>query len=149
MYLGSSYFEEQNAWWAAARKFAMESAFFLLMTALVAPLALYLAGARDDAALLLRPFVAAVCLLGMSAAFQHARHAGTLGQRNLATIAVWLLSWGLAAASYQGFQRALRGLHSPAPVFVRGYALLAAAAAVWITLHLSRYGIIGLRTWSW
>jgi len=38
--------------------------------------------------------------------------------------------------------------HVDACEFAR-YALAVSAAAVWITLHMSRYGLIGLRTWRW
>jgi hypothetical protein len=40
-------------------------------------------------------------------------------------------------------------MRSPLPLGIRIHALLTAAAAAWIALHLSRYGLIGIRTWQW
>jgi hypothetical protein len=108
-----------------------------------------LAGAYAEAALVARPFLAAVSHAGMWAAFQSARRANELGTVSPLTLTVWGLSWVFALSSYAAFARALRGLSGCEPRIVRVYAFAVAVAAVWMTLHLSRYGLIGLATWRW
>jgi len=63
-------------------------------------------------------------------------------------VAFWLLSWGFGLCSYSALARA-RDAGREVAGFLRVYAVVVSAAAVWITLHLSRYGLIGLRTWRW
>ena len=63
-------------------------------------------------------------------------------------MAVWLLSWGFALGSTWAFNGA-RAAWPGTPRVLRAYAVATAAAAVWLTLHLARYGLIGLRTWRW
>ena len=76
-------------------------------------------------------------------------HDGLLGLATPLTILVWVLSWGFGISAHHGFVRALPGLRSALPLGIRIHALLTAAAATWIALHLSRYGLIGIRTWLW
>jgi hypothetical protein len=143
-----NYFEEENAWWAWARRWALELAVMLLISTAWIPFFVFLRRNLDEAMVLLRPFLAALCLLGMSTFFDHAREAGDLGLRTGATVAVWLLSWAFGLCSYSAMTNAPRA-GKEVPWFLRYYATAVAAAAVWITLHLSRYGLIGLRTWRW
>jgi CubicO group peptidase (beta-lactamase class C family) len=147
--IGQQYYEEESAWWAAARKWLMEGALTLLMSTLFIPIIIAARGVRSESALLLRPLLAALCLFGMSVAFGQAREHGLLGARSLVTVAFWLLSWAFGLMSYSALAHAARATRSEAHAAVRAYALLASLAAVWITMHLSRYGVIGLRTWRW
>jgi hypothetical protein len=109
---------------------------------------LFLRRERAEAQVLLPPLLAALCLLGTSIAFHHARDSGLLGSRTGATVTVWLLSWAFGLASYRALSRA-PAAPPEVPRLLRVYAFLASAACVWVTLHLSRYGLIGLRTWRW
>ena len=147
--IGDTYFEQESGAWAAARKWALEISIFLLLATAVAPIVFVSCPDPRQRALVVRPFAAALCLLGMSYSFDHAHDAGILGERGVATVAVWLLSWGFAAWAHGGFARALRSFRSDVSPALRAYALVTSAAAVWIALHLSRYGLIGLRTWLW
>jgi CubicO group peptidase (beta-lactamase class C family) len=143
-------FQQENALWAAARRWALELALGLLSSAGLVPFILFLSRERARAALLVRPFVAAACLLAMATAFEHAHDANLLGVPSLPTLIVWICSWVFALAAHTGFHRTIRRLRDPeTSLFIRGYALLLSGAAVWVALHLSRYGLIGLRTWRW
>jgi hypothetical protein len=84
----------------------------------------------------------------MSQAFEHAHEHEELGSRTGATVAVWLLSWAFGLCSYSAL-RAAREAGRQVVAFLRVYTFAVAGAAIWITLHLSRYGLIGLRTWRW
>jgi CubicO group peptidase (beta-lactamase class C family) len=142
-------FERESALWATARRWLLESAMLVLAIAAIVPLLMLLAGERQLARLGIWQAVAAFTLFALPFAFNTARNAGVLGERNGATMAVWLLSWIFAIGTYAGFHRAIRSLASPVPRIVRIQAVVSALAAVWIALHLSRYGIIGLKTWRW
>ncbi len=86
----------------------------------------------------------------MATAFERALETGGLGGVNLSTLAVWLASWVFALAAHTGFRRALRGARDrEVAAGLRAYALVLSAAALWIALHLARYGLVGLRTWRW
>jgi CubicO group peptidase (beta-lactamase class C family) len=148
--LGQTYYEEESAWWAAARRWALELALWLVMSTVWIPLFLLFRFRRApaEASLLMRPLLAALCLSGMGAAFDQALEDGQIGLRTGATVTVWLLSWAFAFLSYSGFARA-RAAGGEVAGFVRAYALAASGATIWIALHLSRYGLIGLRTWRW
>jgi hypothetical protein len=143
-------FEKESATWSMARRWLLEIAVLLLLVSVTVPIGLLLANERSAAKLCGWQAVSALALLGMSYAFNVARAAGALGGRNLATTTVWLLSWTFVATAYAGFQRAVGDITSrAAPRIVRIYALVTALAAVWIALHLARYGLIGLKTWRW
>lgn len=146
--VGQTYYEEERAWWAWARRWLLEVALLLLMSTGWIPMFVLLRRNLDETMVLLRPFLAALCLLGMSTAFDQAKEAGELGLRTGATVTVWLLSWAFGLCAYSALTNAPRA-SKEVPWFLRYYALAVAAAAVWITLHLSRYGLIGLRTWRW
>jgi CubicO group peptidase (beta-lactamase class C family)/nucleotide-binding universal stress UspA family protein len=108
------YFEKESATWAAARRWGLELALFLLASTAIVPLLLLLAGPRRaELGLTLGPFVAGACLVGTWWAFDGAAEAGDLGHRNAATLAVWALSWAFALAAHLSFHRALAGLRSP------------------------------------
>jgi CubicO group peptidase (beta-lactamase class C family) len=154
------YFEEASAAWAAARRSVIELALWLLSTTALAPLVLIaLLGIgglsrpldRAQAGLLLRPLLAALCLWGTTESFAAARHDGTLGACNRATVLVWLLSWGFAFAARGSLLAAIRAFRQPQPGqgLVRGYALATGAAATLIALYMAHYGLVGLRTWRW
>jgi hypothetical protein len=146
--VGQKYYEEESAWWAWARRWALELALTLLMSTGWIPIFLVLRREPAEARLLLRPLLAALCLWGLSAAFGQALENGDLGVRTGATVTVWLLSWAFGLCSYWAFAGAREAGREVASA-VRVYALAVSAAAVWITLHMSRYGLIGLRTWRW
>jgi CubicO group peptidase (beta-lactamase class C family) len=144
------YFERQNAAWAAARRWGLELALFLLASTAVVPVLLLLAGRRrEELGLSLLPFVAALCLVGAWWAFDGAAEAGTLGERNRATLTVWGLSWSFALAAHLAFHRALMRLRAPAGLWARGYQLTTAVAACAVALYLAAYGLVGVRTWTW
>jgi hypothetical protein len=147
--VGQAYYEEERAWWAWARKAALELSLLLMMSTICVPVLLALGGSRAEAQLLIRPFLAGLCLLAMSMAFDRARGQGQLGELTGSTLLVWGLSWIFAWVSYSGFSAILRSEHERVHAALRTYAWLAAGAAVWIALHLSRYGLIGIRTWRW
>jgi CubicO group peptidase (beta-lactamase class C family) len=148
--LHSVAFEEQNAIWAAARRWLLEGSLLLLRTTVVVPLFLLLLGDREKRRLLLRPLLAALSLSGMASAFDYAQEQNLLGVACAPTLTVWILSWLFALAAHTGLQRAVRSMRSvEVSLAVRTYALLVSAAAVWVALHLSHYGLIGLRTWRW
>jgi CubicO group peptidase (beta-lactamase class C family) len=146
--LGQRYFEEEAAWWAWARRWVLELALLLVMSTGWIPVFLLLRREPAEAMVLIRPLLAALCLLGMSTAFERALESGDLGARTGSTVLVWLLSWAFGLCSYSALGRA-REAGPEVARFLRVYALVVSAAAVWITLHLSRYGLIGLRTWRW
>jgi CubicO group peptidase (beta-lactamase class C family) len=143
-------FEEQNAIRATARRWALELSLLLLFTTALVPPLLGLARTRAPSHLLLRPFLAGLCLLGAATTFDIAHDAGLLGVASVPTVTVWILTWLFALFAHTGFRRAIAGLgtRETAPL-LRCYALLTSAAAVWVALHLARYGLIGLRTWRW
>ena len=143
------YFERESVWAATGRKAAMELALLLLFTTTFGPAMLVACRDRQQVGLMVRPMFSGLCLLGMSWAFQQALEAGSLGLATPLTMLVWVLSWGFGISAHHGFVRALPGLRSPLPLGIRIHALLTAAAATWIALHLSRYGLIGIRTWLW
>ncbi len=147
----SAVFEEESAAWAAARRALLELALLLLRSTIVIPLLILLALDRAGARrLLLRPLVAAACLLGMASAFDYAQNEALLGVACLPTVAIWILSWVFALAAHLGLRSAVRSMRAgTAPALLRTYAVLVSGAAVWVALHLSRYGLIGLRTWRW
>jgi CubicO group peptidase (beta-lactamase class C family) len=147
--IGQSYYEQEAGWWAWARKAALELSLLLIMSTVCVPVLLAMRGTRTENLLLLRPFLAALCLLATSTAFDHARHQGELGEMTLNTVLVWLFSWAFALMAYSGFSAAIRPPREPVHTAIRAYACLALAAAVWVALHLSRYGLIGVRTWRW
>ena len=142
-------FERENAVWASARRWLLEATLLLLAIATVVALAMWLAGERAAARLSAWQALAAVALFAMPHFFNVARRGGALGERNLTTMTVWLLSWAFAGATYAGFHRAVRELTGQAPRIVRIQAFVSALAAVWVALYLSRYGLIGLKTWRW
>jgi CubicO group peptidase (beta-lactamase class C family) len=146
--LARGYYEEESALLAWARRSLLDLALLILVSTGWLPLFLLLRRDLDETLVLLRPLLAALCLWGMTIAFNHARQEELLGVRNGATIAVWLLSWAFGACSYWAFN-GLRHASPAVPRLLRGYAAVVASAAVVITLHLSRYGLIGLRTWRW
>jgi CubicO group peptidase (beta-lactamase class C family) len=146
--VGQTYYEEEWAWWARARRWLLELALELLISTGWIPIFLVFRREPAEARVLCRPLLAALCLWGMSSAFDQARENGDLGLRTGATVMVWLLSWGFGLCSYWAFASAREAGREVAR-FLRIYALAVSGAAVWITLHLSRYGLIGLRTWRW
>ena len=143
------YFEQESAWWAMARKAAMELALVLLFSSALGPALLVACRDRQQVSLVLRPMISGLCLLGTSWAFDRAMHNGLLGLATPLTTMVWVLSWGFGITAHHGFVRALPGMRAALPLGIRVHALLTAAAATWIALHLSRYGLIGIRTWLW
>jgi CubicO group peptidase (beta-lactamase class C family) len=145
---GQRYYEEESASWAWARRWAVELALLLIMSTGWIPVFLLLRREPAEVEVLIRPLLAALCLLGMSLAFDHARENGHLGSRTATTITIWLLSWAFGLCSYSALSRAHEAGREVARL-LRAYALVVSLAAVWITLHLSRYGLIGLRTWRW
>lgn len=146
--MGQKYFEEESAWWAGARRWLMEAALLLMISTGWIPFFLLMRRQLDETLVLLRPLLAALCLWGMSQAFEHAHEREELGSRTAATVAVWLLSWAFGLCAYSSL-RAARQAGREVAGFLRVYATAVAAAAIWITLYLSRYGLIGLRTWRW
>jgi hypothetical protein len=143
-------FEQESAAWAAARRWTLELALLLMFVSPLVPLFFLLSRQRAEAAMLLRPAVAAACLLTMATAFDRAHDDGRLGVLCLPTLTVWAASWLFALAAHTGFRRAIGGLRrAEGSMAARACALVFSAAAVWIALHLSRYGLIGLRTWRW
>jgi CubicO group peptidase (beta-lactamase class C family) len=143
-------FEQESAAWAAARRWALELALLLMFVSPLAPLFFLLSRQREEAAMLLRPAVAAASLLIMATAFDRAHDDGRLGVLCLPTLTVWAASWLFALAAHTGFRRAIGGLRrAEGSMAARACAVVFSAAAVWIALHLSRYGLIGLRTWRW
>ena len=142
-------FERESATWAALRRGALEIAIFLLFCTLAAPAVA--AGVRQRAAtaMVLLPFAAALCLFAMSRAFATAHEAGLLGVASGPTVLVWILSWAFALLACAALKPALTGLFRPGGGVLKTYALATAFGVVWIALHLSRYGLIGLRTWMW
>jgi CubicO group peptidase (beta-lactamase class C family) len=147
--IGQHYYEEESALWAFARKGAMELALLLLMSTIFVPVLVAARGDRAEAALLWRPFLAALCLWGASSAFGHARRHALLGLCTFSTGLVWILSWGFGLVSYGALAYAARAPRAEGHLAVRIYSVLVSAAAVWVTLHLSVYGLMGLRTWRW
>ena len=143
------YFERESAWWAVTRRMGLELALVLMFSSAFGPALLAACRDREQVGLVLRPMCSGLCLLGMSWAFNQAREGGLLGLATPLTVVVWVLSWGFAITAHHGFVRALPGLRFPLPLGIRIHALLTAAAATWIALHLSRYGLIGIRTWQW
>jgi CubicO group peptidase (beta-lactamase class C family) len=146
--VGQTYYEEESAWWAGARRWLLELALLLMMSTGWIPIFVLLRRQYEEAMVLLRPFLAALSLWGMATAFDHAKESGDLGIRTGATICVWVLSWAFGLWSYSAVTNARRAGTEVAG-FLRNYAFVVGLAAVWITLHLSRYGLIGLRTWRW
>ncbi|HXU82218.1 MAG TPA: serine hydrolase domain-containing protein, partial [Polyangia bacterium] len=146
--VGQTYFQEEAAWWAALKRWAMELALLLVMSTGWIPIFLALRRRLDEALVLVRPLLAALCLWGMSVAFEHAMKSGDLGSVTGTTVTVWLLSWAFALCSYSALTAA-REAGREVVRSLRVYAFAVSAAAVWITLYLSRYGLIGLRTWRW
>jgi CubicO group peptidase (beta-lactamase class C family) len=146
--LGQTYFEEESAWWSGARRWLLEAALLLLMSTGWIPIFVLLRRQLAEGMVLFKPFLAALCLLGVSTAFDQAKDDGTLGSRTGATVAVWLLSWAFGFFSYSALATA-RQAGKEVAWALRAYATVVAGAAVWITLHLSRYDLIGLRTWRW
>jgi CubicO group peptidase (beta-lactamase class C family) len=147
--IGQSYYEEEAAWWAWARRAALELSLLLIMSTVCVPLLLVLRARRAENLLLLRPFLTALCLLATSTAFDLARGQGQLGEMTVNTVMVWVSSWAFAFMAYSGFSAALRPARQQVHGAVRAYVFMASAAAVWVALHLSRYGLIGVRTWRW
>jgi CubicO group peptidase (beta-lactamase class C family) len=143
------YYEQESAWWAMARKAAMELALLLMFSSAFGPALLVACRDRQQVNLVLRPMISGLCLLGTSWAFDRALQNGLLGLATPLTMMVWLLSWGFGITAHHGFVRALPGMRSPLPLGIRIHALLTAAGATWVALHLSRYGLIGIRTWQW
>jgi hypothetical protein len=146
--VGGTYYEEEAAWWAWARRWLLELAVLLMMSTGWIPFYFLLRREPEEVAILARPLLAAACLWGMSTAFEHAWDLGDLGMCTALTVTLWLLSWAFGLCSYSALARAREASREVAR-FLRVYALVVSAAAVWITLHLSRYGLIGLRTWRW
>jgi CubicO group peptidase (beta-lactamase class C family) len=143
-------YEQESAIWAGLRRLALQLALQLLGTATGVPLLLLLVRHRERSPVLRPALLAAASLLVMMVAFDLARRTGRLGYPNPATLLVWISSWLFALSAHSGLRRSLRSLRDPAtPAWLRAYALLLSAAAVWLALHLSRYGLIGLRTWRW
>jgi hypothetical protein len=147
--IGQHYYEEQSAFWAGARKTALDLAVFILMSNFWVPLFLLWRRDLEETLVLLRPLLAALCLWGTSLAFTHAREEGVLGVVAPSTIAVWVLSWSFGLLSFSTLSRARVLAQARVHVFLRLQAIVTATAATWIALHLSRYGLIGLRTWRW
>jgi hypothetical protein len=104
---------------------------------------------RGEAALLVRPFLAAFCLHAMSTNFHEARQAGLLGARTGFTLVVWVSSWAFAALAHAAVSRAASEDRTSVPAALRAYAFAVSAAALWLAIHMWRYGLIGLRTWRW
>jgi CubicO group peptidase (beta-lactamase class C family) len=152
--MGNTVYEEERAWWASARRAAFELATVLLfgwpLVSVVVLVGVLLGRHPAHAGLLVRPLIAAAALAVMATAFQEARKAGMLGEANATTLTVWIASWTFGLAAHTGFHRTLRRMRDPAiPPALRAYALVLATAALWLALHLGRYGLIGLRTWRW
>jgi hypothetical protein len=146
--VGQTYYEEEAAWWAGARRWALELALLLMMTTVWIPVFLVFRREPDETRLLLPPVLAGLALWGMTSAFDQALENGHVGLRTGATVTVWLLSWAFPLLSYVAFSRARQAGREVAGL-LRVYAFAVAGAAVWISLHLSRYGLVGLRTWRW
>jgi hypothetical protein len=146
--VGQTYYEKESAGWAAARRWALELSLLLLLSTGWIPIFFLLRREREEVAVLVRPLLAALCLLGMVVAFSHARETGDLGVCNATTIGVWVLSWAFGLLSYSALGN-MRHASPEVPRPLRLYAFAVSAAAVWVAMHLSRYGLIGLRTWRW
>ena len=127
---------------------ALELAITLLFSTVWIPFFFLLRRDREEVRLLIRPLLAAVCLGAMVWSFGRAHEDALLGACTGLTLAVWLFSLGFGLASYAAFGHACVTI-SPVPRALRRYAFAVSLAAVWVTVHLSRYGLIGLRTWRW
>jgi CubicO group peptidase (beta-lactamase class C family) len=149
VFVGREYYEEESSFWAWARKWAMELAMLVLISNGWVPF--YFLWRRDleEILVLARPLLAALALWGTQLAFDRARELGQLGTCSPSTIAVCVLSWAFGLLSYSTLARARLYAGARVPIFLRVHAIATAAAATWVALHLSRYGLIGLRTWRW
>jgi hypothetical protein len=148
--VGQTYYEEESRWVAGGRKLALELSITLLLSTVWIPFYLLWRWRRDpeEARVLVRPVVAAACLYGLVTAFDRAHEDAILGACTPLTLAIWLLSLAFGLCSYAAFGHACV-MPAAVPRGLRRYVFAVSVAAVWVTLHLSRYGVIGLRTWRW
>jgi hypothetical protein len=95
------------------------------------------------------PFCTSVALLAVPHLFLAAAGAGGLGEPNVHTIGVFVLTLGFAAGSIGSAVQALVWLSRPGSIAGKVYRLVFAIAASAATAYLAAYGIIGVRLWSY
>ena len=94
-------------------------------------------------------FLAGLCVIAAPRLLNAAARARVLGEFNLFTLGVCLVTVALAVASVGAAVHAVRWLRPPGHLVGKLYRVGFGLAACCLTAYLAAYGIIGIRLWSY
>jgi CubicO group peptidase (beta-lactamase class C family) len=95
------------------------------------------------------PVATAVAFFGVPRLFAAAFEATVFGERNIYTVAIFVVTLLFAFGSMASAVQALVWLPRPGSILGKLHRLLFATAACVVTAYLTAYGIIGIRLWSY
>jgi CubicO group peptidase (beta-lactamase class C family) len=142
------YFVEEPRARAVAYCIAPAICIWLIASGLLFPLGAFRrrVGPTPSAAL---PLCTTASLFALPHVFVAAANATVLGELNLYTFGIFVLSLGFALGSMATMVQALQWLPRPGSITGKLHRLLFAAAACTATAYLMAYDIIGIRLWSY
>jgi hypothetical protein len=95
------------------------------------------------------PLCASLSLFAIPRLLLAAAEAGVVGERNIYTVGIFVLTLTFALGSAGSAVQAIAWLPLPGSITGKLHRLLFAAAACCATAYLGAYGIIGVRLWSY
>jgi hypothetical protein len=143
-----AYFVEEPRWRSLAFVFVPLACVWLLATGVLLPIAVFRRRPRPSPGFGW-PLCASLSFFAMPRLFLAADAARALGEANVYTVGIFVLSIGFAVGSLGSAVQALAWLPRPTPLAGKLYRLLFALAACSATVYLAAYGVIGIRLWSY
>jgi CubicO group peptidase (beta-lactamase class C family) len=143
-----AYFLEEPRARSLAYCIAPSICIWLIATGMVFPFSLFRRRVGPTPSVL-PPLCTTVSLFALPQLFFAGARATVLGEPNLYTVGICVLSLGFALGSMATMVQALQWLPRPGSITGKLHRLLFAAAACTVTAYLTAYEIIGIRLWSY
>jgi CubicO group peptidase (beta-lactamase class C family) len=146
---GLRHFVEEPGWVAPLYYWGARAVVWILASTLALPLAAIRARRRGRRVRWRWPTCSAVCFFAIPWLFFGAARSCALGERNLRTFGIFVLTIAFAVSAAGSALAAVRSFRDPVAGALKLHQLLIAVAACAAALFLASYGIIGIRLWQY